>query len=378
MPIRHAVWTVGASPAPLREGRLGTEATLEAMILAAPALLSDQWMLVGQQEDTGAGGRVDLLALAPDGTLILIELKRGRTPREVVAQALDYGAWVEGLDAAAVGRLYAGFRQRHGVAGADLAHDFRERFRTPLDETAVDGRHQLVIVAEALDASSERIVAYLARRGVAINVLCFQVFDAGPQPGSGQLLSRAWLMDPAESQIAATEGRADAEREPWNGEYYVSFGDGDSRAWEDARLYGFVSAGGGAWYSGTLGLLKAGDRIWVRIPAEGYVGVGRVSGPVVPLAEFRLPGPDGTAVPAEEVLTGASYHRTLLNPEENGERFVPVEWLATVPRRDAVHVLGMFGNQNTVCAPKVPRWRHTLDQLKPHFSGWDKPGASAG
>jgi hypothetical protein len=47
-------------------------------------------MLIGRQEDTGLGGRVDLLAVAPDGAVVLIELKRERTPREVLAQAVDY------------------------------------------------------------------------------------------------------------------------------------------------------------------------------------------------------------------------------------------------------------------------------------------------
>jgi len=46
-------------------------------------------MLIGRQEETGHGGRIDLLGIAPDGTLVLIEVKRSRTPREVVAQALS-------------------------------------------------------------------------------------------------------------------------------------------------------------------------------------------------------------------------------------------------------------------------------------------------
>jgi len=72
---------------------------LKDMIVRQPRILSSEWMLIGCQVDTGFGGRIDLLALAPDGSLVLVELKRDRTPREVVAQALDYAAWVEGLAA---------------------------------------------------------------------------------------------------------------------------------------------------------------------------------------------------------------------------------------------------------------------------------------
>lgn len=62
------------------------------MILNDPTIISDQWMIIGHQENTLDKGRIDLLAIAPDASLILIELKRDRTPREVVAQALDYAS----------------------------------------------------------------------------------------------------------------------------------------------------------------------------------------------------------------------------------------------------------------------------------------------
>src|SRR5207249_10445456 len=97
IPIRTAIWKVAAQPEPLAESSLAKEQGLEAMIVAAPRLVSDEWMLIGRQEDTGFGGRNDLLAIAPDGSLVLIELKRNRTPREVVAQALDYASWVAKL-----------------------------------------------------------------------------------------------------------------------------------------------------------------------------------------------------------------------------------------------------------------------------------------
>jgi RecB family endonuclease NucS len=78
MAIRTAIWKVGPQPELLDESSLSKEQLLEAMIVASPRLLSDDWLLIGKQEDTGYGGRIDLLAIAPDGSLVLIELKRSK------------------------------------------------------------------------------------------------------------------------------------------------------------------------------------------------------------------------------------------------------------------------------------------------------------
>ena len=104
-------------------------------------------------------------------------------------------------------------------------------------------------MSSELDPSTERIIGYLNERDIAINAMFFQVF----QQGADLLLSRAWLIDPGETQAnVAKTPRVRGEKEPWNGEYYVSFGSGPRRTWADARKYGFISAGGGLWYSRTL------------------------------------------------------------------------------------------------------------------------------
>lgn len=216
----------------------------------------------------------------------------------------------------------------------------------------------MVVVAATLDASSERIVGYLNYRGVAINVLFFQVFNHGDQ----QLLSRAWLIDPGEVQVQAASSSRRGEKEPWNGEFYVSFGADQTRSWDEAVKYGFISGGGGTWYSNSLRMLSEGDRVWVKIPGKGFVGVGRVTGPRVPAQEFELEGR-----PALEVLE-ADYHRGYADDPERSEYFVPVEWLDTVPEAKAVQEVGMFGNQNTVCKPRTPAWRTTVEQLKGRFN----------
>jgi hypothetical protein len=113
-------------------------------------------------------------------------------------------------------------------------------------------------------------------------------FDAGAE----QLPSRAWLLDPEETQAASVSAPA-KEREPWSGEFYVAFGHSPSRSWPEAVRYGFIGTGGGSWYSNTLKRLYAGDRIWVKAPGLGFVGVGRVTGHPAAATEFTLPGSDG-------------------------------------------------------------------------------------
>lgn len=364
MPISHALWKVGAQPLPLSTATLASEQQLEDMIVTSPQILSGEWMLIGRQEQTGLGGRIDLLAIAPDASLVLIELKRSRTPREIVAQALDYASWVEQLTADKIAQIYQRFSR-----GGNLSDAFKRYFSTELDEETLNESHQIILVAAELDGSTERIITYLNARDIAINVLFFQVF----QHGSEQFLSRAWLIDPRETQVnATTTTKAKGEKEPWNGEFYVSFGDTTSRSWEDAVKYGFISAGGGSWYSQTLKLLSPGDRVWVKIPKTGYVGVGIVKEAVQSVNEFKVETPDGER-PCLEVLQHAKRYQQHATDPDKAEYFVRVAWLDTVPTKKAVNEVGLFGNQNSVCQPSTPKWRHTVERLKTHFTNWDKP-----
>lgn len=355
MPINHAVWKVGNQPQPLTEVSLQSEALLEQMIVSDSNILSSHWLLIGQQVRTDYGGLIDLLAVTQDGQLVVIELKRNQTPREVVAQALDYASWVRDLTTDEIAHIYDRFSN-----GGALGVAFQQKFGLTLDEEQLNGSHQIVIVASSLDASTERIVNYLNDMDVAINVIFFQVF----QDGENQYLSRAWLIDPIETEIRAISAQV-GERGEWNGEYYVSFGHSEDRDWAEAVRYGFISAGGGSWYTRTLSLLTPGDRVWVNVPGQGYVGVGEVLGQSVRANEFQIEI-EGELQPFLDVAQ-ANYHQQYVNDEEMSEYFVPIRWLSTMPVNRAVSEVGFFGNQNSVCRPRTTKWNHTIERLKRHF-----------
>ena len=224
---------------------------------------------------------------------------------------------------------------------------------------ALEDHLGLVVVAGELDDSTERIVNYLADEyGVAINAVYFRFF----RDGGNEYLSRTWLIDPGEAEIKAVEKRG---QEPWNGEFYVSFGEGETRRWSDAREHGYIAAGGGSWYSKTLDVLEVDGRIWVNVPGLGYVGVGRVLEKPKPITEFTLPDTGGEQRPITEVVKNLPAAD---KPVDQLEYYVRVEWTNTVSLDEAVKEKGFFGNQNSAARPKTRKWTHTVERLKKRWS----------
>ena len=73
-------------------------------------------MLIVRQVRTSFGGIIDLLGIAPDGSLVLIELKRDKTPREIVALTLDDASWMKKLKPDNIARIYDGFRNGQSLS----------------------------------------------------------------------------------------------------------------------------------------------------------------------------------------------------------------------------------------------------------------------
>jgi hypothetical protein len=335
----------GGELVPVQRKMLRSEEALEKWIAEDPGIIGLDVLVLGRQVVTDFGGRIDVLTIDREGDLTIIELKRDRTPRDIVAQILDYASWVADLST----------KQIHEIAmdklGKRLESAFLERFDTPLPEI-LNGGHSMIVVASEFDASSKRIVEYLAQEhGVSINTAFFTVFEEDGQ----QLLATDWLMD----QQEVVDRSESKKKLPWTGLWYANVGDGSRRAWEDMRKYGLLSAGHGRVYSSQLEKLSVGEPVFAYQKKAGYVGYGTVTHPAAMARDFEVDGQLLLDLP----LTQPTLAHNKDDPEL-AEYVVGIDWHKTVPISEAKTFTGAFANQNIVCKLRDPA---TIEFLKREF-----------
>lgn len=356
MSIEFGVWRVdGDSPQRLSLGGSDKENRLQQWLIRDLSIVAPELMLVGKEVHAFDNERIDLLAIDRAGRLYVLELKRDIARREAVAQLLDYGAWVAELSLGDLNTLFEKYNPNR-MAGQTLDQAFKARFGHELPEE-LDATHELWLVVAGMDERTRRLCDYLAEHyELPINAVFVHVM----RDGEREYLARAWLRDPTEAPSPTPDQAG------WNREFYASFGEYPDRSWEEASKYGFFAAGGGSWYTRTLNLLTPGDRIWVRSPKRGYVGVGRVVSKAVPVDDFKVVV-DGVTRPIVEVAPAIAKTTRYADDPENAEYVVGVDWIKTVPLAQAIHEPGLFGNQNSVARPRAASWIDTIARLKQRF-----------
>lgn len=360
MPVEMGIWRMdGDTPRRLPATGMPTEVMLEEFLERDPSLLGERLLVIGRQVHTPHGKFIDLLAMDVEGNLHVLELKRDKTSRDVVAQVLDYGSWVTTLDRETIIDL-----ANEHLHGTPFETAFEDVFGISAPDE-LNASLNLVVVATDLDPSSERIVTYLRDFGVPVNVVFFTYLEDDGR----RYLARSWLVagDDAGSGTGAAARKQKSKRAEWNGrDWFVSFGEDSARSWDDGLRYGFISAGGGTWYSGSLHNLPVGARVNVHIPKNGYVAIGEVLRPATRFDEAEVLIDGQWARLADQELT-ATYRFNAdgsRDSDDDAEYAVPVRWYIAAPKSEAFWVKGMFANQNSAC--KL-RQEFTLDRLAEHF-----------
>lgn len=204
MPQQIRMWEVtpGDSLVEITSSGINLERRLESWLESDISMLDPDLMVIGRQVRIPSIGTIDLLCLDSNGDLVVIELKRGQTPREVTTQALDYAAWVKDLGFEQIRDIASGYGQIEGV----LEEAFEVRFNRQLPEVVLNLNHRSLIVAESMDDSTERIVRYLSDLGVPINIATVQHFRGR---NGQEMLAQVFLVEP---EVAAAKAQSGSKR----------------------------------------------------------------------------------------------------------------------------------------------------------------------
>ncbi len=358
MPVEVGIWKVdGSEIKKIEYSAIENERKLEDILFKDISILGDDYLLIGRQIYTTYGKIIDLLSIDSSGKITIFELKKDKTPREVVAQALDYASWVQDLSYDDIKNIY------EDMNGNSFEEAFEDKFGNPPPEK-INEEHDMLIVCSSLDNETERILNYLSDNyNVPINVVFFHFF----KEGNSEFLSRSWLISPEEVVERGGKVKSQNKAEPWNGKDFVVNIDEteeEGSSWEDCVKYGFISAGGGKWYSRSLNVLQQGKRVFAMIPKKGYVGVGIVTATSVPIKDFVV-SIDGIEKSILDLQLKCEGLKTNLDDMDTTEYLVAVEWLKTKRIEDAYWVKGLRANQNS--AFKL-RNKFTLEKLIDFFN----------
>jgi hypothetical protein len=288
-------------------------------------------LILGQEVRTAYGDYIDILAIDGEGNLVIIELKRDKTPRDIVAQCLDYGSWVKNLNYEEIKETYNLYMK------SDLENDFVEYFDCKIPDE-INRNYRIVIVAESLDDSTERIANHLNDDyNVNINAIFFNIFEKD----GIEYIGRSWLKDP--EVIHAGKG----PKPNWTGYYFVNTGitgKHDKRKWEYNLKYSFISAGGGNRWINSIKKLRKGDKIFAYIKNIGYAGYGVVEEEAVIVKDYMYQG--------KKIIDDIEFKDHTWNVKKepsNDEWLVKVEWKKTFDEGNAKRFSGAFAGRSVVC-----------------------------
>lgn len=148
-------------------------------------------LIIGRQVRTSLGGFIDLLGVDRHGDMVIIELKRDKTPRETVAQALVYASFIEGLDFAGLEGICRTYLNDETVYLTELhRHNFGLESN---DAVAFNKDQRVVLVGQRITPEIKQTAQYLGSKGIRVTCVEFTYFQT--EDGHDRLMSQETVVD---------------------------------------------------------------------------------------------------------------------------------------------------------------------------------------
>lgn len=183
---------------------------LEKWIKHNPIILGQDILIIGEQVRTKSGP-LDLLGIDKSGNLIIIELKRDKLPREVIAQALDYVSDISSWDLDKINEECLKYSK------SSLEDYLNENFEDiDLEDLKVNENQRLLLVGFSIDEPLERMIEWLSNNfGVGLNAVILKYI----QTKSGdEFIARTMIIpeDVEKERIRKTGNKIETSDEPGN------------------------------------------------------------------------------------------------------------------------------------------------------------------
>jgi len=238
------------------------EKDIEKWMAENPSLLftsPEAVLIIGQER--GGEPMADLLAVDSQGTLIVIEAKRGSSDRSTVGQLLDYAAKLSQSSYDDFNKRW----QRRDAKGRDLFEAFKEFADNPrFEKEHFLKSRRFFILASAGDESMKRIITWLhGEYNVPIGFVPFQLYQQGKQ----HLLQIEQIdVDPVELPPAE-----------WLGDWLFNTNERYAQGCYKKMLKdGVIALANYPITEGKLNGPRPGDRIFAYLNRKGIIAVGRM------------------------------------------------------------------------------------------------------
>lgn len=161
----------------------------------------------------------DLLGVDSEGNLVIVEFKRGKTPRTVVAQLLEYAAWANELLPEEIHDIAdAYFEKREEFRGKTFTDAFREVFDIPeTDELPpLKRKLRLFVIAEEIQPRVASVCRFL-RTLYKMDVSCIAVSKFQTESGDG-IVSTETKVGDEEIVTPKTRQQRTSQTSQWSGD----------------------------------------------------------------------------------------------------------------------------------------------------------------
>lgn len=147
--------------------KLDYEQRFEKWLIEDISILSQNLAVIGSQVVSPYGKKIDILAMNSIGELVIIEFKRDKSNREVIAQVLDSATWIKDLYYDELTNILNTYGESEYK---DIEEFFAATFNKNAEEIELNSDHQMIIVGSEIDESTVRIINYLAKEPFYLNI----------------------------------------------------------------------------------------------------------------------------------------------------------------------------------------------------------------